>query len=61
MAEILHDIVKVATIEALNVTNYMGISMVWCTHFVLKLKVHIISKLFTNIISLILDYSKNHI
>jgi hypothetical protein len=46
-------------VEALNAA--MGISMVRCTHLMLKLKIHIISKVLTQKNSLILNSSKNHL
>ncbi len=46
-------------VEALNAA--MGISMVQCTHLMLKLEIHVISKVLTHKISLILNSSKNHI
>jgi hypothetical protein len=36
----------------------MGVSMVQCTHFVSKLEVHIVSKVVTCQISLILNFLK---
>jgi hypothetical protein len=36
-----------------------GISMVWCTHFLSKLKAHIISKVVTHKISLTLNSFRN--
>jgi len=35
-----------------------GISMVWCTHFVSKLELHIILKVLTHKISLVLNFLK---
>jgi hypothetical protein len=46
-------------VEPSNTT--MGIPMVQCTHLMLKLEIHIISKVLTHKISLILSSSKNHI
>jgi len=39
----------------------MGVSMVWCTHFVSKLKVHIVLEVVTCKISLTLNSLRNHI
>jgi hypothetical protein len=46
---------------SLNVNVQQGVSMVWCTHFTSKLKIHIISKVITYKISFTLNYSRNHI
>jgi hypothetical protein len=46
-------------VEALNAA--MGISMVQCTNLMLKLEIHIISKVLTQKISLILNFSQTHI
>ncbi len=35
--------------------------MLWCTHFVLELEIHIVSKVVTCKISFILSSSKTHI